>query len=92
MVKDQNLAWMLWQIPAGEEGLPPAYHLVNAIRYFIEKYGQVPNRCEAPQTWQGVLDDYEGVVIAHSKHVQQNSLMLAFDAAQEPAFETHLLR
>jgi hypothetical protein len=73
MEKNQNLEWMLWQISVAENEQPPAYHLVHAICYFIEKYGQVPNRCEV----------YEGVEITHTKSVQNNSLMLTFDESLE---------
>ena len=79
MDKNRNLEWMLWQIPASDSEAPPAYTLVHAIKYYIEKFGQVPNRCEAPSVWEGVLDVFEGVQITHSRSVQPNSLMLSFD-------------
>jgi hypothetical protein len=83
MEKNQNLEWMLWQISVAENEQPPAYHLVHAICYFIEKYGQVPNRCEVSDGWKGILDVYEGVEITHTKSVQNNSLMLTFDESLE---------
>ncbi len=86
MEKIQNLEWMLWQISTSETAQPPAYHLVQAIRHFIEKFGQVPNRCEVSDDWKGMLDSYEGVQITHTKSVQKNSLMLAYDdsVAEQP--------
>ena len=79
MNKNHNLEWMLWQISDTDSEAPPAYTLVHAIKYYIEKFGRVPNRCEAPNVWKGILDAFEGVEITHSKSVQTNSLMLTFD-------------
>lgn len=85
MENNQNLEWMLWQISVSDNTEPPAYHLVHAIRHFIEKFGTVPNRCEVSDEWKGVLDVFEGVEITHTKSVQDNSLMLAFDESLEIA-------
>ena len=79
MEKNFNLEWMLWQIPVDDSDAPPAYTLVHAIKYYIEKFGIIPNRCEVSTEWKGVLDHFEGVEITHSRSVQTNSLMLTFD-------------
>lgn len=75
----KSLEWMLWQIPSSEKDSPPALALVNAIKYYIEKFGVVPNCCEVPISWKNKLDFFEGVEITHSKNVHDNNLMLTRD-------------
>ncbi len=70
----------MWRVEASQMDDPPAANLIRAIRYYNDKYGLVPNRCELSPNWLEDLQAPEGITLTRSKSVQPGHLMLALDS------------
>ncbi|MDH3942658.1 MAG: hypothetical protein OEV06_01005 [Anaerolineae bacterium] len=79
MVKKNELDWMLWQVDKSQRQDPPAENLIRAIQHYSQKYGQVPNRCEAPPDWVSAVKPPGGMQVEGSKKVRKHHLMLTLD-------------
>jgi hypothetical protein len=71
---------MMWRIDRKNSKEPPLINLVQAIEYYAEKYGHVPNRCEISEEWGEELVPPVGMVLTRSKCVIAGHLMLTLDA------------
>lgn len=79
MKKNTNLEWMMWRIDKKKREEPPLLNLVQAIEYYVEKYGQVPNRCEINENWGEELVAPMGMEVTRSKCMIPGHLMLTLD-------------
>lgn len=70
---------MLWQVDKSQRQDPPLENLIRAIQHYSQKYGQVPNRCEAPPDWAETMKAPGGMLIEASKKLRKNHFMLAVD-------------
>lgn len=75
---------MMWQIDSSKIGDQPELVLIQAIQYYTEKYGAVPNRCEIPPDWAKELVVPDGMTLTRSRTVQKGHLMLALDPELDP--------
>jgi hypothetical protein len=75
-----NLEWMMWRIDKKNKNEPPLLNLVQAIEYYVEKYGKVPNRCEINENWGDELIAPAGMLLTRSKGMIVGHLMLTLDA------------
>ena len=81
-----RLNWMLWF--EEDRSVQPESSLMAAVANFQEKYGQAPNRLEAPLDWPENIP-VNGLRVERQRFVQPRHLHLAFDPAltvepQEP--------
>lgn len=74
-----ELEWMLWRVDEGQREDSPAANLIRAIQHYVDKYGQVPNRCEVAPEWEDNLIAPSGIVVEVSKKVRRDHLLLTFD-------------
>ncbi len=79
MTNGISIEWMMWRIDDDHRKDPPQTNLIRAIQYYTEKYGGVPNRCEAPPGWWNGLKAPAGMDIAESTIVQPRHLLLTLD-------------
>lgn len=70
----------MWRIDRKNSSEPPLINLVQAIEYYVEKYGHVPNRCEICEDWGEELVAPVGMVVERSKSLITGHLMLTLDA------------
>ena len=80
MKNNSDLKWMMWRIDKKRQAEPPLLNLVQAIEYYVEKYGQVPNRCEISETWGENLIPPVGMELTRSKCIISGQLLLTLDA------------
>ena len=67
-----TIYWMLWQNGDHDAGLD------EAVGYYRDKYGQVPNRVQVPEGFtEGEL--VSGVLIERARNIPPGHLMLAYD-------------
>ena len=74
-----ELEWMLWRVEEGQQEESPAANLIQAIQHYVDKYGQVPNRCEVAPEWEDNLIAPSGIAVEISKKVRRDHLLLTFD-------------
>ena len=79
MANESNLKWMMWRIDKNNSSEPPLINLVQAIEYYVEKYGHVPNRCEIAEEWGEELVPPVGMMVTRSKCLIAGHLMLTLD-------------
>ena len=72
----QHLSWMIWYEP--DPAVSPLAALQAGKEHFARKYGQVPNRLEAPLDWP-LSAQVEGITIARVRWVLPRCLHLAYD-------------
>lgn len=79
MENRKELDWMLWQVDRSQRKDPPVENLIRAIQHYSQKYGQVPNRCEAPPDWADLMQLPGGMLVEASKKLRKHHLMLTVD-------------
>jgi hypothetical protein len=79
MSDTSSLEWMLWLIEDAQEDELPLVVLIQAILYYNEKYGCVPNRCEVPPGWADDLKAPPGMQVQQTSSVPPGHLRLALD-------------
>jgi hypothetical protein len=79
MMKSTELDWMLWQVDKSQRKDPPVENLIRAIQHYNQKYGQVPNRCEAPPDWAEAMKAPGGILVESSRKLRKHHFMLAVD-------------
>jgi hypothetical protein len=76
-----TIYWMLWQNSDHDAGLVEVVD--EAVGYYRDKYGRVPNRMQAPEDFpEGVL--VSGVLIERARNVLPGHLMLTYDPEVSP--------
>lgn len=74
-----DLEWMLWQVDEDHREEPPAANLIRAVQHYIEKYGQVPNRCEVAAGWAAKLIAPEGMFVETTKKLRPFHFLITVD-------------
>ena len=79
MPRKETLEWMLWRVEDEQKDLPPLVNLIQAVQYYTEKYGAVPNRCVVPPVWSDALTPPHGIQIEASNTVTPGYMRLTAD-------------
>lgn len=79
MPRKEALEWMLWRVDDDQKDLPPLVHLIQAVQYYTEKYGAVPNRCAVPPIWSDTLTPPDGIQVEASTTVTPGYLRVTAD-------------
>jgi hypothetical protein len=79
MAENYSLEWMLWQITDAKTQTPQLATIIEAIAYYTNKYGVVPNRCEVPSDWDNKLAAPEGILVTSSSNLPAHHLRLTVD-------------
>lgn len=79
MEKQRSLDWMMWQIDDASLNNSPLANLIEAIQYYNNKYGAVPNRCEVPEGWSDDLKAPAGIIVTPSPTVRPRHIHLTVD-------------